>query len=341
MDDLDGSVRSLRLRGRACDKGPVSQTRTGEALDAETGPVHASELTSEELRALADPDVAAAVDKEAQILGEDSYAAHDPAFLLREALADTLDQQAKAAPTLPAPGDLNAADELLLQSAFGEWLGGFTFGMEAGATIHAQSGRRVPGPPVKERNASLIARDVDDTVVVSFIHWPALNHSRHSVVGREIAVDDGKFVFSVPAYFPLIKFKSKMHPDGIPYHVILADVGERTQQVKKPDRPLVPAVALRAQKMFQIAVARKSSETADALTVHPCLVCQNNCLPLLTCAVCLTTAHAECADRLSRWATENRALANAASPRTQFLKIFQGSLCPLCQGTALVHFESP
>eukprot|EP00959_Pyramimonas_sp_CCMP1952_P282985 5915108-Pyramimonas_sp.AAC.1 len=141
--------------------------------------------------------------------------------------------------------------------------------------MQKQAGNPVPGPLVKDKNASLLVWEKDSTTIVSFIHWPFLKGvaNRNTAIGREVMVEEGCFAFSVPAMFPQITFKSKKHPDGHRFTPVLADVGERMQQVRKHERPKVPDLALRAKRMCEVALSLKAIGPGAVAHSSVCALC--------------------------------------------------------------------
>ena len=76
--------------------------------------------------------------------------------------------------------------------------------------------------PTTSRNPSLLVRVQAGVMPCNWIHWPSRNDSRaRRLQGREIKAEGGRFVFSDPAMFPLITFRSRADLQGEPYHLII------------------------------------------------------------------------------------------------------------------------
>ena len=104
--------------------------------------------------------------------------------------------------------------------------------------------------------------------MVSFIHWIKHRIKKSALVGREVATDDGKLVFSIAAMFPSIDFKNKAFPKGVKYQVILGDAGVPVLMEKKAGRANVPHSTLRLKQMVETALARRALKASDLNEGH-------------------------------------------------------------------------
>ena len=202
-DDLDhgghgdAHLEMLALKEKELDDLGPDPHETDAPIDADTGVCTAAEeeLTKREADLLGDPVVAKIVEGKLADVGALS---DDPISDLRGALAEV------EAEGIPKDSGVSLPDAYLAWSD--EWTNSIT----AATAAYKQLGMRVPPA---SGNASLLLRLKGDTVFTHFIHWPGdtvnANEKKCQLLdGREVRVEDSKFVFSMAIYHPIIEFKS-------------------------------------------------------------------------------------------------------------------------------------
>jgi hypothetical protein len=319
----------------------------GSPLDGEVGCCEPDELSHNEVALLEDASVAELVAERLEDFGE-IRGLSDRTALIREALDEVVaDGGVDVGVAAPVAAEVMVdhlldVDPTACERAFNTWFQAFRLSMQAGAKRDTELQLGPKARKLQQSNASLLLRDVKGTLVTSFIHWPVTVKLKPGLIGREVLVDDGKLCFSVPALFPAISFKSKHDPLGQPYVIVLADAGVRMEQVKKADRPAVPAASLRLREMYDVAISRNTvgAEVSDPHVV-PCFLCEGLAEPLAQCPVCLCTAHGSCLPAIHTWSQTGGHGSDelAVVARVSFPPMFMRSMCLLCERSELLHFS--
>ena len=334
----DGSVHELTEDDTHDVAEAEDHDGDGKRLDDETGVCQPDVLSKAETDYLANEQIMKAV--EAKLDGGDFGDAHmhDPNSLLKDLMEEVMAE---------APGIILDLPEMLIitqelcEAAVNTWDLAFRSSFQAAREAEKQHSRSVPATT---GNASLMVYSRGDAYAVSFVHWPNSKVRGAGVLkGRQVLVRNGKFVYSIPALFSQITFKTKKHQHGVDFKVIIADVGARMMKVRKPERPSVPNNSLRMKDMCEIALGLKTDDPAvggPMVGTRPCFVCNSLAHPLRSCAVCTLSAHEACLDQVLSWSGEHKPIAHQVLevPRTIFFGLFKYTHCQICTHSELIGF---
>ena len=280
-------------------------------LDHETGFLEPLGLSREQAVNSCKPEVVQELEKRLEAGGDNLVReyVHDPNDLVQE-LVETLGGS-DAPPACVIP-DMSAE---MGRAAINSWGQALRLSLQAATHMERQRGAKVPpvhmdGTP--NDNTSLLMYKDHEAYVISFIHWVKYQTSSGMLVGRVVTPEDGKLRFSVAADVPATTFKNKRALNGVDFQIVLSDAGVPMRQVKRAERPVIPAATLRLKDMCEIALNHKGAPPQAGLDAPmplaagvQCYVCCSfKDAPLTTCAVCLMTYHTACVDKLLEWAVE-------------------------------------
>ena len=289
--------------------GPDPQDNS-ESIDHDTGVIEPSVLTADHAEMLEQPAVVFELDA---ALEHEAPSLHDPTSLIEDALEDVksnfpIPQEVPTVATLAA-SEPTPIQVQKFEVALPVWIQNFRMAMQCAYEVDRQRSGRIRLPPVSFNTSILLCQLGEGLLSAKFVHWVKSFHLQggsKALVGREVLEKDGKLVFSVGNRFPAINFKSKVHQDGVPYTLIIADAGVAMEQVRARERPAIPPTSLRLLWLCNVAIGMQAS--ADSRTDALCFLCGDAAslaAPVFPCAICGQSAHKHCLKDFKEWGWEN------------------------------------
>lgn len=156
---------------------------------------------------------------------------------------------------------------------------------------------------------------------VHFVHWRS-----YGEIGQTVVLDeDNKVKFSTPAFFPMVDMSSAT--------IVVPDCGVRMEKVRRKERPVCPATALRLRDMLQNALGVGCSGGG----ILHCSACGGHgstdlAEPAL-CPLCLLAWHPACANAVAAHSLAESCIgATARLPALPALldAVLDRAVCVLC-----------
>ena len=130
--------------------------------------------------------------------------------LSKDALAEIAEERGAASNDDASVANVSMSDAEK-DTATTTWGAAFRKSIQAARYVSERGGQAVPP---SSGNTSMLLYAKGDALLVNYVHWVQHELKRGALVGRAVAVDDGKLVYSVPSMFPAISFKSKADRNG-------------------------------------------------------------------------------------------------------------------------------
>lgn len=147
--------------------------------------------------------------------------------------------------------------------------------------------------PLSSKLPCCSSYNVNNNPVILLVAWK--DPSTSALSGRVVDVKDERIMALVPARHSLMNFRSA--------EIILQSIHVRPHKSGPKDRPALPSLASRCQRMWESAVARLHATSSESVALEPCIWCDKHdsgdqeTEALFICALCLLPCHLSCSKR--------------------------------------------